>query len=58
MATGSRHGDTVQGNPAGEHGWRTVGKITGMYASQLMREPLPHQRVRPRIRLVLSQLYQ
>lgn len=58
MATRSRHGDTVQGDSAREHRRRTIGKITGMHASQPVRESLPHQRVRPRVRSVLSQLHQ
>lgn len=58
MATGSRYGDTVQGNTAGEHGRRTVGKVAGMHTPQPLREPLPHQRVRPRVRSVLGQLHQ
>lgn len=37
MATGSCHGHIVQGYSTGEHGWRTVGKITGMHAPQFMR---------------------
>lgn len=58
MATGSRHGDTFQSDPSREHGWRAVGKVAGMHTPQLVREPLPHQRVRPRIRPVLGQLHQ
>lgn len=58
MATGPRHGDTVQGDPTRKHGWRTVGKVTGVHTSQSVREPLPHQRVRSRTGPVLSQLHQ
>lgn len=58
MATGSRHGDTLQSYPTREHGRRTVGKVAGMHTSQPVREPIPHQRVRPRVRPVLSQLHQ
>jgi len=47
MAAGPRHGDTVQGDPTRKHRWRTVGKVTGVHTSQPVREPLPHQRVRP-----------
>jgi len=57
VAAGSRHGDTVQGDPAGEHGRRTVGEVAGVHAPQPVREPLPHQRVRPRVGPVLSQLH-
>lgn len=58
MAAGPRHGDTVQGDPARKYGWGTVGKVTGVHTSQPLREPLPHQRVRPRVGPVLSQLHQ
>lgn len=58
MAAGPRHGDIVQGDPTGEHRRRTVRKVTGMYTSQSVREPLSHKCVRPRVRPVLSQLYQ
>lgn len=47
VETGSRHGDTVQGDPSRKHGWRTVRKVAGMHTPQPVRESLPHQRVRP-----------
>jgi len=37
MATGPRHGDTVQGDPARKHGWRTVRKVTGVHTSKPVR---------------------
>lgn len=58
MAAGPRHGDTIQGDPARKYRRRTFGEVTGMYTPKSVRESLPHQRVRPRARPVLSQLYQ
>lgn len=58
MATGPRHGDTVQGDSTGEYGRRTVRKVTGMHTPQPVRESLSHKRIRPRVRPVLSQLHQ
>lgn len=58
MAARPSHGDTVQGDPAGEHGRRTAGEIAGVHASQPLREPVPHQRVRSRAGPLPSQLHQ
>ena len=58
MEAGFGHGDTVQGYPVGKHGRRKAGKVPDLPTPWIVRESVPHQRFRPRTRLILGELHQ
>lgn len=57
MEIGFGNGDSLQGDSVGIHGWGETGKDCGMCSTRLVRQPLPHQRLRPRTRSLPRQLY-
>ena len=58
LASGFGPSDFVQSRSPGVHRWREAGEEPRLFASQLMRQPLPHQCVRARAGPLPCQLCQ
>lgn len=57
VEAGPGDGHTFQGHTARVHGWGETGKDCRMRSAGTLREPLPHQRLRPGTRSLPRQLY-
>jgi hypothetical protein len=58
MASRPGDGHLIQSYPPREYGWGTPREVPRVCSSWPLRQPVPHQRIRPRAGPVSSELHQ